>query len=404
MSTKAAAVPRPKSPTPEVRIVFKHHALVRAHALAQRPPAARHDRQRARDLLGGARLRARAEPGNGKHRLPGRPRRLDRAARPGSARLRPARRRGSTITSASARSSSPSRCASTGSSPTSSWPTDCCIWSACSPGAATRRSCRGARDVREALAMQWYYVGLVPAKLLRRPWPHPAVTTKYNALQRAAYFAMPVCGALSVLSGWAMHKPVQLPWLERLFVNYNGARVVHFWMMCAFAAFVVPHVLLVIADGWDTFPLDGHGLVGPGEGEPPWRVSAASSRSPSRRPPTFARRRALGAHAARLSSLRRRRGRRGAGILVAHARRRGDAVLPAGRHRHPRHCRRAPGPDQGPAREVLEPRADVRRRRRRGAVLARPRGAHLHESRHHAAAQQLRRRRRRTPGTSPAGR
>ena len=36
-------------------------------------------------------------------------------------------------------------------------------------------------------------------------------------------------------------------------VNYNGARVVHFWVMCALAAFVVPHVVLVIADGWDTF-------------------------------------------------------------------------------------------------------------------------------------------------------
>ena len=108
-------------------------------------------------------------------------------------------------------------------------------------------------DLRDAVAMQWYYVGLVPAKLFRHPWPHPVVTTKYNALQRAAYFAMPACGVLAVLSGWAMHKPVQLPWLERLFVNYNGARVVHFWMMCAFAAFVVPHVLLVAADGWDTF-------------------------------------------------------------------------------------------------------------------------------------------------------
>ena len=107
-------------------------------------------------------------------------------------------------------------------------------------------------DVRDALAMQWYYVGLLPAKLLRRPWPHPAVTTKYNALQRSAYFAMPLFGAIAVLSGWAMHKPVQLSWLEGLFVSYNGARVVHFVTMCVLAAFVLPHVVLVIADGWDT--------------------------------------------------------------------------------------------------------------------------------------------------------
>ncbi len=108
-------------------------------------------------------------------------------------------------------------------------------------------------DVPEALRMIRYYLGVVPAKILRRPWPHPPLASKYNALQRGAYFSMPLLGILAVASGWAMHKPVQLPWLERLFVNYNGARIVHFWVMVAFAAFVVPHVVLVIADGWDTF-------------------------------------------------------------------------------------------------------------------------------------------------------
>jgi len=107
-------------------------------------------------------------------------------------------------------------------------------------------------DLRDALRMARYYAGWIPARLLRRSWTHPVVMTKYNALQRAAYFAMPVFGGLSVLSGWAMHKPVQLWWLERLFVNYDGARVVHFWLMVAFAAFVAPHVVLVVADGWDT--------------------------------------------------------------------------------------------------------------------------------------------------------
>ncbi|MEP6802574.1 MAG: cytochrome b/b6 domain-containing protein [Acidobacteriota bacterium] len=108
-------------------------------------------------------------------------------------------------------------------------------------------------DPADAFKMLRYYAGLVPAKILRRPWPHPEVRTKYNALQRAAYFSMPVLGLLAVASGWAMHKPVQLSWLERLFVNYNGARIVHFVVMLAFASFVIPHVLLVIGDGWDTF-------------------------------------------------------------------------------------------------------------------------------------------------------
>ena len=50
-----------------------------------------------------------------------------------------------------------------------------------------------------------------------------------------------------------MHKPVQLAWLERLFVSYDGARVVHFVCMIVLGSFVVPHVVLVVADGWDTF-------------------------------------------------------------------------------------------------------------------------------------------------------
>lgn len=108
-------------------------------------------------------------------------------------------------------------------------------------------------DAREAWRMVRYYLGLVPMALLRRPWPHPAVRSKYNALQRSAYFAMPVLGALVVLSGWAMHKPVQLGWLERSFVSYDGARIVHFACMVAMGGFIVPHVVLVIADGWDTF-------------------------------------------------------------------------------------------------------------------------------------------------------
>jgi len=108
-------------------------------------------------------------------------------------------------------------------------------------------------DLPDALAMIRYYLGVVPHAITRRPWPHPPVRSKYNALQRGAYFTMPLVGALVVLSGWAMHKPVQLGWLERLFVNYDGARIVHFGCMLVLGSFVVPHVLLVIADGFDTF-------------------------------------------------------------------------------------------------------------------------------------------------------
>lgn len=108
-------------------------------------------------------------------------------------------------------------------------------------------------DAGDGLRMIGYYLGVVPMALLRRPWPHPPVRSRYNALQRLAYFVVVACGALVVLSGWAMHKPVSLGWLERLFVSYDGARIVHFLCAAVLAVFVVPHVVLVIADGWDTF-------------------------------------------------------------------------------------------------------------------------------------------------------
>ena len=108
-------------------------------------------------------------------------------------------------------------------------------------------------DAGGALAMIRYYLGVIPMAIRRRPWPHPAVRSKYNALQRGAYASVLGAGLLAVLSGWAMHKPVQLGWLERLFVSYDGARIVHFACTIVLGAFVVPHVILVIADGWDTF-------------------------------------------------------------------------------------------------------------------------------------------------------
>jgi len=108
-------------------------------------------------------------------------------------------------------------------------------------------------DVADARAMLRFYLGVVPMAIRRRPWPHPVIRSKYNALQRAAYFSMSVAGVLVILSGWAMHKPIQFGWLERLFVNYDGARIVHFVCLLVLGSFVVPHVILVIADGWDTF-------------------------------------------------------------------------------------------------------------------------------------------------------
>jgi thiosulfate reductase cytochrome b subunit len=98
-------------------------------------------------------------------------------------------------------------------------------------------------DLGESFAMIRYYLRL---------GEHPVVTSKYNALQRGAYASVPLFMLLAIASGWAMHKPSQLGWLARMFGSYDGARVVHFWTMWGLIAFVIPHVVLAIADGWDT--------------------------------------------------------------------------------------------------------------------------------------------------------
>jgi thiosulfate reductase cytochrome b subunit len=107
-------------------------------------------------------------------------------------------------------------------------------------------------DLRGAFAMFRYCIGMPFARLARRNLRHPHFGTKYNPLQRLAYFSVPIAACLSIATGWAIHKPMQLHWLAALFGGYDTARVWHFWLMWLFIVFVVPHVVLVFADGWDT--------------------------------------------------------------------------------------------------------------------------------------------------------
>jgi thiosulfate reductase cytochrome b subunit len=92
------------------------------------------------------------------------------------------------------------------------------------------------RDLRPAIDMQLYYLRL------RRDHPPQG---KHNALQKGAYTGIVILGAISVLSGFAIYKPVQLSWLTAVFGGYELARYWHFVTVWIFVAFTLLHVVLV---------------------------------------------------------------------------------------------------------------------------------------------------------------
>lgn len=92
------------------------------------------------------------------------------------------------------------------------------------------------RDVRGAVQMQQYY--------LRLRKDHPP-QGKHNPLQKLAYSGIVILGALAILTGFAIYKPVQLAWLTTLFGGYQAARYWHFWTVWLFVAFLIVHVILV---------------------------------------------------------------------------------------------------------------------------------------------------------------
>ncbi len=67
----------------------------------------------------------------------------------------------------------------------------------------------------------------------------------YNAVQKAAYLAVIVDLVVVILSGMAVWKSVQFPWLRDLMGGYDNARKVHFFAMTFLVAFFVVHVVMV---------------------------------------------------------------------------------------------------------------------------------------------------------------
>jgi thiosulfate reductase cytochrome b subunit len=70
--------------------------------------------------------------------------------------------------------------------------------------------------------------------------------SRYNAVQKLLYAGILVVGAVIVVSGLAIWKPVQLRELTMLFGGYEGARLAHFFAMAAIVLFLVLHVVMAL--------------------------------------------------------------------------------------------------------------------------------------------------------------
>jgi Ni/Fe-hydrogenase b-type cytochrome subunit len=92
-------------------------------------------------------------------------------------------------------------------------------------------------DPRDAWEMVRFYL------FVRKHHPRQG---KYNALQKGAYFAMPLVGIVIVLTGLAIWKPVQLAPLTALFGGYVWARYWHFLAMLALVLLSLGHVFMVL--------------------------------------------------------------------------------------------------------------------------------------------------------------
>ena len=83
--------------------------------------------------------------------------------------------------------------------------------------------------------------------------PKPPATEVYNPLQKLAYTSAIVLGALSVLTGIVVWKPVQFSWLAWLMGGFHLARIWHFLVTWAIVFFLLGHLVMVVVHGWNNF-------------------------------------------------------------------------------------------------------------------------------------------------------
>ncbi len=92
--------------------------------------------------------------------------------------------------------------------------------------------------LRDSWEMTRFYL------FLRKDHPRQG---KYNALQRTAYFSLPIVAVLQVITGIAIWKPVSLSWLTAIFGGYVWARYWHFLITALLVLLIVVHVFMVFA-------------------------------------------------------------------------------------------------------------------------------------------------------------
>ena len=83
--------------------------------------------------------------------------------------------------------------------------------------------------------------------------PKPPSTEVYNPLQKLAYTSAIVLGILTVLTGFAIWKPVQFSWLAWPMGGFHLARLWHFLVMWAVLFFLLGHLVMVVLHGWNNF-------------------------------------------------------------------------------------------------------------------------------------------------------
>ena len=76
---------------------------------------------------------------------------------------------------------------------------------------------------------------------------------QYNVMQQLAYSTVILMGFVSLATGFAIYKPVQLGWLTAIFGGDKSARLIHFIVTMSFVAFFVVHILQVVRAGFGNF-------------------------------------------------------------------------------------------------------------------------------------------------------